>query len=288
MAGHPEIPSNQTAINAKIAADYCEYALKYTLPKKLDCYGASFDSAQYRIFNEIRTKLPDSLCKTLGLQNLFWTSFTTEKSLATILVGKENGEKPFNTDYRDAIATIEIARKKKFDEKINDWNDTPLFLRVAGINNETKKIVMTTHDLTKNNKPISKINISTSEEDLAALKQDGLMKIIKKRILQQTMTSKFDKFELHSPYYLAGLITPEMRKRTGVTPDNQMVFLFEADAKSNIIPVKQLYSTLNTESIFAIFFDLGFHIKKEDDLIRIGLKGDKPWEICVPEFLQNA
>lgn len=96
------------------------------------------------------------------------------------------------------------------------------------------------------------------------------------------------------PYFTAGLITPRMRElvrgNKNTRTMDEWAFAFELDKNSHLVP--QRPDTRYHPEAHATFLELGYYIKQETGLVKIGLetreaekRGLDPWQIVLPSRL---
>lgn len=293
MLEHSERPTSQgltKEAKRSIGNFYLISQLINTPAREVDTW--LFNEFNDHIGFEPITNIPNSLNERLGLQGFRWMRFSHRDSLSVLFVGKIINAKRFNNNYQDAIATIEIAKRKKFNEEINDWDDVPLFLRIAGVDKEQNRIIAATYDLEDNNR-LTELNVSISHQESPICLDIGNAY---GSMIRRRLSTSLDAVNSLHPYHAAGLVTDKMKMYD--LPNRNELLIFHV-YQNNVFPGKSLSEEClsDKEKLKAISEYLGYFTRKENGMITIGLKEVlrntnnikiAPWEISLPEALQKA
>jgi len=166
------------------------------------------DAIQLQLKLETGMRLPDNLVRMLGLSSLNWTDLRVDDhTLPLFYIGNEGWDFSLN----DALATIEIANRsyptKISRGKVVEETREPLFVRVAGVDRDTNRIVAVTYDA--QNGKLLKVNVSLSDNELRD--DESLTETEKIKAAELAVNLPTNPEE---PYSTAGLVTQAMIART--------------------------------------------------------------------------
>jgi hypothetical protein len=266
--------------NEQIAKYYSKIVLEKTEPRKI--MPSSFQQINNELNSESGIKIPDSLIEKLGLKEQIWMRFSRKSDLPILILGQALGSDndrhyAHNNSLRDAVSTIEIARKTTD----NGRKMLPIYLRIAGIYEKKHRVVAATYDFTQKNR-LTRLEVSILKEELPHLvdRYPGFK--------YMTQTIPADKSD---SYGSAGLITYAMYAVAGFS-DKTLHFQNNEDGLS--VSVNGMDNDFNRD-ISKVARNMGYYNSVKEGIITVGFinestskKNTNPWEISVPEFLQKV
>jgi hypothetical protein len=266
--------------NEQIAKYYSKIVLEKTEPRKI--MPSSFEQINNELNSESGIKIPDSLIEKLGLKDQIWMRFSRKSDLPILILGQALGSDNdrhyvHNNSLRDAVSTIEIARKTTD----NGRKMLPIRLRVAGIYEKEHRIVAATYDFTQKSR-LTRLEVSMLNKELPYLidRYPGF------KYMTQTIPT-----DISDSYGNAGLITYAMYAVAGFS-DKTLHFQNNEDGLS--VSVNRMDNDFNRD-ISKVATNMNFYNTIRGGIVTVGLRNESksiknisPWEINVPEFLQKT
>ncbi|MCL4419150.1 hypothetical protein M1146_03545 [Patescibacteria group bacterium] len=200
-----EAPKLDPDAKRRIANQHLSWMLKR---EKEFATPISFQTVKDRLFKgALPTFLPEDLMRNLGFEDLDWRHKVLGADLSNVFFGKKpSQEQDRQALINDAEATIEISARAiahKFSNSAIDYCPDALFVRIAGIHQESGRIVAASYDaktgqLTEANVSVSPMEMPLSMEYEENLRRKGIYNLIP---------------SLDKPYSVAGLITEAMTEK---------------------------------------------------------------------------
>lgn len=214
----------------------------------------------------------------LGFGKLRWQDFFIGDSLPLLVLGSKTG----NIDnIQNADATIEIARRVN-NEKESPDNKEPIYVRVAGVDRDTRRVVAAEYDA--DTKEVTRANVSLSplEENMVSSKiwLPTTFSFVPQPSNANTQTG---------PYRTAGIITEKMIRESGRGKPHVNVLTIYSTPKGVTRYKEPLGHVGETDSAENDFGRL--YLLKNQHSIRVGLSPNhnvfliQGWEVSIPRRL---